>query len=294
MPALIGLHETRSVDPVRSADAARLAVPGYLPVAPALVQPLREWVVPQLVRRHRVDPDTSDARLISRWLAGLAVSDDASALAQAVDRLCQQGLDAGSLQLDWLAPAARELGGWWERDECSFADVTVGLVRLQCAARRLSPLTPVAVTLPDGRRTPRILLLAALGEQHGFGLSLVADAFRRAGWDVGCAAGRPGLSPVEQVAQADVDVVGISVGSTPRLSGLRRLCADLRRASSRPGVRVLLGGPIFTTGAVSADPGDWGADAVAMHARDAVIAGWQLLAETEPTDPAMQPVRPTG
>jgi methanogenic corrinoid protein MtbC1 len=251
-------------------------------------------VVPQLVRRHRDDRETSDARLISRWLAGLAVSDDPSALAQAVDRLCQQGLDAGSLQLDWLAPAARELGAWWERDDCSFSDVTVGLVRLQCAARRLSPLSPTPETLPDGRPTPRILLLAAPGEQHGFGLTLVADAFRRAGWDVGCAAGRPGLSPVEQVAQAGFDVVGVSVGSTPRTAGLRRLCADLRRASSRPGIAVLLGGPIFSTGAVSVDPDDWGADAVAMHAQDAVVTGWQLLAATQLTDDAAPPSRPTG
>lgn len=296
MPALSGLHDPRRDEPARGAEAARLLAPalGRLPEVAGLVQPLREWVVPQLVRRHRVDPDNSDARLISRWLASLAVSDDPGALQQAIDRLCRQGLDPASLQLDWLAPAARELGVGWERDDCSFSDVTVGLVRLQCAARRLSPLAPTPATLADGRPTPRILLLVAPGEQHGFGLTLVGDAFRRAGWDVACAAGRPGLSPAEQVAKADFDVVGVSVGSTPRMAGLRRLCTDLRQASRRPGIGVLLGEPIFTTGAVSADPDDWGTDAVAMHAHDAVAAGWRLLGTSEPSDRATPPLRPTG
>jgi len=297
VPALSGLHEPRWDLSVRGGDPVRLALPvaARLPGGPTgLAQPLREWVVPQLVRRHRVDADTSDARLISRWLASLAVADDGAALGQAVDRLRLQGLDAANLQLDWLGPAARELGAWWDSDDCSFSDVTVGLVRLQCAARRLSPLAPTPVALPDGRPTPRILLLAAPGEQHGFGLTLVADAFRRAGWEVCCTGGRPGLSPVDQVAQSGFDVVGISVGSTPRAAGLRRLCADLRRASSRPDVGLMLGGPLFTTGTVSANPDDWGADAVALDARDAVTTGWRLVPATHPTDAARPPAQPTG
>ena len=56
-----------------------------------------------------------------------------------VEALRAQGVSLESLYLDLLAGAARRLGEWWASDLCDFADVTVGVGRLQQILRELSP-----------------------------------------------------------------------------------------------------------------------------------------------------------
>lgn len=241
---------------------------------PGVARALEGQVIPRLLARHRIDAPPPGGQLGARWLAGLSLADDDGLLPAAVERLQRQGQSVEDLQLDWLGPAAAELGRLWESDECSFADVTVGVVRLQCCARRLGRASPLLLA-PDALPTaPRALLAPVPGEQHGFGLALVADAFRRAGWDVTQAP--VGLSPVAAVAAQAYDLVGLSVGTTSRGAGVPALCADLRRASRRPGLGVLLGGPLFAVPGLPVTAAPWGADAVALDARSAVAlaAAW--------------------
>ncbi|NJK90043.1 MAG: cobalamin B12-binding domain-containing protein [Myxococcales bacterium] len=86
--------------------------------------------------------------------------------------------------LDLLAPVARLLGDLWLIDLCTFTDVTIGLSRLQQLVRELAP------AFEDGHDLRgfghRALLAPAPGEQHTFGMHLVEEFLRRAGWDVGC------------------------------------------------------------------------------------------------------------
>ena len=89
----------------------------------------------------------------------------------------------------------------WENDECGFADVTIGMLRLQNAQRALrQDFVAGQVVAIDA---PCALLLPVPGEQHTFGLSLVLDYFLRAGWDARL--GTPGT-------QADV----LGTSSAPR------------------------------------------------------------------------------
>lgn len=236
---------------------------------PGVARALEAQVIPQLVARHRGGPLGPGGLLGARWLAGLALEADAARLPDAVLRLQQQGLSVETLQLDWLGPAAAELGRMWDSDECSFSDVTVGAVRLQCLARRLGAASPGLPQAP-APDAPRVLLGLAPGEQHGFGLVLVGEAFQRAGWDVTVVAAGGSL-PLRAAAQA-YDVVGVSLGGTARAGGVPALCHAIRQASRTRGVGVLLGGPLF------AHPGEpllaapWGADAIVRDAREAVAA----------------------
>ncbi|GAB4039643.1 MAG: hypothetical protein Fur0014_09540 [Rubrivivax sp.] len=241
---------------------------------PGVARALEGQVIPQLLARHRPEPGLAGDAVGARWLAGLAMADDDGLLAAAVDRLQCQGLSVETLQLDWLGPAAAELGRLWDQDDCSFADVTVGMVRLQCCARRLGRGGPLTLVHEPGPQAPRVLLATLPGEQHGFGLTLVADAFRRAGWDVTQAAA--GHNPVEAVAAQAYDLVGLSIGTSARATGVPDLCTDLRRASRRRGLGVLLGGPLFAVPGIPVVAAPWGADAVALDARAAVsmAAAW--------------------
>ena len=110
------------------------------------------------------------------------VGDREDAVAALLDRLRQRGLPVEMLYLDLLAPAARLLGEMWSDDECDFATVTVALGRLQCLLRELSPAFGTEVAHPPNGR--RALFAQPRDEQHSFGLSMVAEFFRRDGWEV--------------------------------------------------------------------------------------------------------------
>ena len=112
----------------------------------------------------------------------LLLTDELEVAYAYIDSVRVRGVSLSAVYLELLAPAARMLGELWEEDRVSFADVTVALCRLHDVMRNLSASQPPATdTLPQGRRA---LLVPMPGEQHTFGLVMVADFFRRAGWDV--------------------------------------------------------------------------------------------------------------
>ena len=252
---------------------------------PGVARALESQVIPRLLARHGLAAGPPDQVLGARWLAGLCLQDDESDLAGAVQGLQCQGVGLEALQLDWLAPAAVELGRLWNIDQISFSDVTIGLVRLHSASRRLSRSGLPPVLVGPAPQAPRLLLSLVPGEQHGFGLALVGDAFRRAGWEVAIAA--PDASPVRRVAHEAFDLVGLSVGSSVRAAGLPALCADLRRASRQRGLGVLLGGALFAEPGVPVAAAPWGADAIALDAREAVAVAtaWTAWQRASPGAP---------
>lgn len=261
IPRLLALH--RPHPPQATPAPAHLAQPGGALPADDLSAP-----------PHLALVGTDTAALNVGWAADLALGTDDAALLDATERLLLQGWSEEAVQLDWLGPAAAELGRRWERDDCSFSDVTIGLVRLQCAARRMGRRGPSRLAADAAPAAPRILLAAVAGEQHGFGLSLVADAFRRAGWDVAVAVA--GVSPMQRVAREAFDLVGLSVGTQARAARVPALSDELRRASRRPGLGVLLGGPLFAGPEAPVLATAWGVDAVSRDAREALAcaAAW--------------------
>lgn len=183
------------------------------------------------------------------------------------------GMSVESVFLDLLAPAARRLGELWEADLCDFTQVTVGLWRLQqivqehsAAFQREHP------ALPSGRRA---LLLAAPGSQHTFGVRMVGEFFRRAGWLVDA---DPMLSieaALGQVAEQHFELIGLSVGSECHLQAVTSAILALRQASLNPAVVVMVGGPIACLQPNVVEL--VGADATAPDAASAVALAERLV-----------------
>ena len=94
----------------------------------------------------------------------------------------QRGATLDLVCLELLAPAARELGRLWEQDECDFMQVTLALCRLHQLLRVLSAEFRGEEVAHELER--RILLAPFPGEQHTFGVALVAEFLQRAGWEV--------------------------------------------------------------------------------------------------------------
>lgn len=246
-----------------------------------LVRTIESDLIPRLIRAHRGAAEPGEpaeasgppeAAEIDRFVTEVLADDD-HGWQTMIEQFRQRNMPVSSIYLDLLAPAAHRLGEQWVEDQISFADVTVAVGRLQRIMRGLSPLFDTEVDgLADGRRA---LLVPAPGEQHTFGLSMVAEFFRRSGWEVVGGTGPESLDPVRAVRDEWFDVVGISVGVEARIEWLRSGVAALRRASRNKGIGVMVGGPIFVQRPERVS--EVGADATARDGSEAPKVAERLL-----------------
>jgi methanogenic corrinoid protein MtbC1 len=267
------------------------AVRGPQPAAPAwgggdpsfarLVRTIEGEIIPRLMLAHREAPaarDRADGRLAPgraevEELVRLALAHEADVASAFVSALRDQGVAVEALYLDLLAPAARRLGELWSADLADFAEVTVGLGRLQRVAHSLRGSLPEEDESPGGER--RALLVAVPGEQHTFGLSLVAEFFRRAGWSVTSEPLGTVQDLLDLVRREWFAVVGLSVSAEARMAGLASVILGVRRVSCNRAVGVMVGGRIFNERPELV--AQVGADATAPDGRQAVAQAQSLL-----------------
>jgi MerR family transcriptional regulator, light-induced transcriptional regulator len=167
---------------------------------------------------------------------------DAAAVAY-VDEIRSKGLPIERIYLNVISPAARHLGDLWLADLCGFTDVTVGLWRLQHVLRNMSPLFQQGAA--HNRLAHQALLVPLPREQHTFGLYMVAEFFRRAGWNV---LSMPLQTADELFAAVRGEwfaVIGLSMSCENRLDELAWSIRTIRRTSRNPGIGVMVGGNVF-------------------------------------------------
>ncbi len=206
-------------------------------------------------------------------LVRLLLTGDASGETAFIEGLLSRGITVEALYGGILPDAARWLGLMWEEDRCDFARVTIAVGRLQQAARLLSPRFHAAsVNRADARR---VLLLPAPGEQHTFGLQILAEFFQRAGWRVAGGPKWTGADAADLVRRDWFDVVGFSIGSERMFGGLANGIRRVRRASRNRCLGVMVGGPLFQQRPELAALA--GADASADDAPGAVMVARDLV-----------------
>jgi methylmalonyl-CoA mutase cobalamin-binding subunit len=240
-----------------------------------LVRTIEGEIVPRLVLARRVStgqepvnlrqaraPDACDVTELVRLL----LSHDTGVGSAYVETVRQRGVSLEVICLDLLAPAARELGLLWEEDECDFMQVTVGLCRLHQVLRDLSPAFGIEDL--DHEADRRILLSPYPGDQHTFGISVVAQFLRRAGWDVWHESPRSTAELLDLTRQNWFAAIGLSVGTEARLDDVASTINAVRQTSRNRAVGVLVGGPILVDKPELA--ATIGADGTAADGRQAV------------------------
>lgn len=262
----------------------RMERPAALERMTRLVKTLEAEVIPRLVEAHRTTPEIefSDPAATCappteteiRDFVDLVFSLQSASIASSVQAYRDRGMSVENVYLQLLAPAARHMGYLWEEDLCDFTQVTVGLGRLQHLLQALSPAFGTDIEFPANAR--RVVLVPAPGEQHTFGLSMVAEFFMHAGWEVAGGQGSHHGEAVDMVRQEWFDVIGFSVGSETRLDWLKTCVSEVRLASCNPTIRVMVGGPIFTLHPEYADV--VGADATSVDGKQAPIVAEGLVA----------------
>ena len=238
----------RDADPLEEVEAAndnRMS---------KLVRTIEQEIIPRLMLAHRTAP-LAPATVVResptltqddvRHFAKLMLCADEEPAFEAVMAYRARGVPIDRIYLDLLAPVARYLGDLWDDDLCSFTDVTLGIGRLQRVLRELSPSfgRAVEVEAPDDVRS--VLLLPSPGEQHTFGLVMVGEFFRRAGWSVSGGGWIAGVDAAALVAAERFDAIGFSLGAEIHLDALADAIREVKHRTCNPGIVVLVGGPIF-------------------------------------------------
>lgn len=243
-----------------------------------LVDTIERDIIPRLVRAHApVAGEGSGTHAPTREevlaFTGQVLSHDDAGIHQQLSSLRARGVSVESIYVHLLAPAARHMGELWEDDRCHFGDVTVGMGRLQQLMRSLSTAFGTEIDPPAGGR--RVLLMPAPGDQHTFGLSMVAEFFARAGWEVVGVMDPQATGFENRVKEEWFDLVGISAGSSTRLDSMLSCIAKVRRLSHNRSVAVMVGGPLFTSRPELVE--QLGADGVATDGQHAPALAERLL-----------------
>lgn len=218
------------------------------PVSGGVVETFRTHIIPKIVLALRSLPVTApdvtsptEPGSIEAF-ARLAVGLDDEAASAHVEHLLASGSSVESVMLDLLAPTARHLGTLWESDAEDFVTVTLGVSRLHRIMRRLGDAF-FSESHASGSGAS-VLLTIIPGEQHSFGLSMVAEFFRRAGWDLCTGPFSSHQELISLVQSHWFDVVGFSVSSDRQLDELRKDIGAIRRDSRNRNIGIMLGGPM--------------------------------------------------
>jgi len=208
-----------------------------------------------------------------------ALKHDAHLLLRQVEQLLTRGIAVETILLDLLGPASRHLGVMWEEDRCDFVQVTMGLWRLQEIVHTLGASVPGSAIDSEAPRS--ILLGRVPGEQHGFGLVLVEEFFRRAGWSTLSADAEADVSDFAAMVRAHAfDAIGLTAATDRHIGPLPAQIAAIRSASRNQDIFVMLGGRIFVEDQTLAH--QLGADGTAVDARDAVVVAEQWVTAHRP------------
>ncbi len=179
-------------------------------------------------------PPMSEVDALCRAL----LSDDDQAGAQIIVRAQDEGASIDLIYLGYLARAAQRLGEWWDNDEVSFIDVTLGVGRVYAIMRGLRPMF-----LQTGVQRRRTATFAAVpGETHLLGITMAADLFRKDGWDITLHVGLGHNALLAALADDENPIVGLSCSGEHSTEALVQLVVGLR--INNPHRLLLLSGTV--------------------------------------------------
>lgn len=129
--------------------------------------------------------------------------------------------------------------------------------------------------IPQRDAEQRALLVTTPGEKHVFGMDMVAEFMRAAGWDVMAAHHVSPRQAAALVKRERFGILGVALSSHAGLETAAQLIKSARQAPAVADLRVIVGGPLFLH-----EPelvAQVGADASAQDAPTAVMLARKLL-----------------
>jgi methanogenic corrinoid protein MtbC1 len=213
-----------------------------------LAQMVEGDIIPRLMLAHKTHRDQNISQTTSKQIGTNAVADLALILltheVDDVESILQAYLNSGlrldEVYVDLMAPAARHMGEMWEDDRASFSDVTIGLGRLQTLLHRLGDSygndEDVRSDLASG------LFVTPAGEMHSFGIRMVDELFKRAGWRTLCEPNSRINDILAIVGSESFHILGIGISSEAQVPFVKELIRQVRKTSHNRHILVMVGG----------------------------------------------------
>ena len=228
-------------------------------------------IIPRLLMAHSATQTRTRSRLLraispdeAANFAVLPLRLEAAALLEEVDGFIAKGASVETICLDLLAPAARKLGEMWERDECDFLDVTMGLWRLQEVMREVAARSPADFA---GLALPYSALFSPMpGDHHNFGTLMIEEVFARGGWRSEALVKPERRELLDRLARQPFDLLGLTLARDCPSAALSNLIKAVRNVSANPNIMVLVGGRMINENpgiALEVGADGTGADALA-------------------------------
>ena len=207
------------------------------------VSDLATKIVAKLAAREsQADPVFSEA-IVQRLTH--AVQTDNSALIEALKPDLRRARISPAMLADIYIPeAARRLGRAWEEDTLTFADVTIGTVRLQSLLRDIG-----SDWASDAKKMARpggsVLLLLPEKEHHTLGPLVVTGQLRRRGISVCLQLATTDGEWKSMLRRRHFDGVIISVGWEGKLTAAAQLVGMIKHLTKEK-MPVAVGGAVLT------------------------------------------------
>ncbi|MEM7778695.1 MAG: cobalamin B12-binding domain-containing protein [Pseudomonadota bacterium] len=208
------------------------------------VESLAERAIAVLASKRATGGQVLSESLVLGLIRG-AEADDPSELRTAVLDLNHAGVPPEEIIDFYIPEAARRMGEQWCEDGMSFADVTIGVARLQRVMRNLS-IDPRQHS-HAGRGTTSILVSVVEGEYHTLGAMVLTEQFRRMGVSVRLLLGDDARDTQRIVATGDFDAIFFSVAVAEGLVPVRNLIRQVRQVLPKP-TPIVVGGAIGISG----------------------------------------------
>ena len=161
----------------------------------------------------------------------------------AITVLKTHGASIDYIVLELIPAIARKLGKQWEDDSLSFADVSIGVNKLERVIYKLDYL--FQANQLDRQQNKAIFITGFPGSQHSLGSLIFANFLIFSGWQVH----RPNQvnldSIIHGVSSKALQAIAISVSTSEQLEQLPSLIDLLRQKSQNPKIIVLIGGPLY-------------------------------------------------
>ncbi|MFN3824400.1 MAG: B12-binding domain-containing protein [Pseudorhodobacter sp.] len=215
---------------------------------------IASWAMGQIAARRSRDDLPMRADLM-RALVQASISPSTQAMTALASDLFRQKISAEDFADRYITAAAEEMGRAWAEDRMSFAEVTMGMARLQSLLRDLGNMWSADLSVGAGGAARSVLIVMPAFEQHSLGALLLMGQLRRRGVSVALALGVPASDICRRVRASRFDAVLISVACVDRLADLAEFVTAARAGGCALPPVVVGGGILNHPADVKAETG---------------------------------------
>ena len=237
--------QAASIDPQVFARTARLFEEQRRVLPPTVLEGFARQVVSRVAEaataRTAADRSRISPEQVALFCDLLLVPDQPQVALDFITARRAEGATTEDVYLGYVGSAACLLGERWEEDLLTPLQVTIGAGTLYALMRAMRTSTLVNHA-PDHRRAA--LFATVPGEKHGIGITVAADMFRMAGWDIDLQIGMDHAQLIDRARQTQPTIIGLSLSTGERLAEMLKAILTLRLLLPAARIGVAPGGDL--------------------------------------------------